>query len=257
MIAVASLLVVVGIATLVIRMATLALTATGMPAEVARFQARSAFTGVGFTTGESETIVGHPVRRRVVMLLMMVGNAGFVTIIASLILSFTSSSGAPDALGRLLFIIAAITGLGYLTKTEFFEKRATAMLARILDRYADIELRDFHHMMRIGGEYAVTELAIQEGDWIAGKSLAELSLPDEGVLVLAVQREGGEFFGAPQGSTILEAGDTVFLYGRSSTTIDLDSRPDSPRGDLAHEEAVAEQEHILEAQLEEEAGDDP
>jgi hypothetical protein len=239
------LLVVVGVATLVTRMATLALTATGMPAEVARFQARSAFTGVGFTTGESESIVGHPVRRRIVMLLMMVGNAGFVTIVASLILSFTSSSGTPDALARIGLIVAAITVLGYLTRTRFFEHWATAMLSRILDRYADLELHDFHHMMRLGGQYAVTELAVQQGDWIAGKSLAELALSDEGVLVLAVQRHGGEFLGAPQGGTILEPGDTVFLYGRSSVTIDLDDRPDTPRGDLAHERAVAEQEHII------------
>ncbi len=245
MIAVASLLVVVSVATLITRMATLALTATGMSAEVARFQARSAFTGVGFTTGESETIVGHPVRRRIVMLLMMVGNAGFVTIVASLILSFTSSSGAPDALGRLVFIIAAIIGLGYLTRTEFFERRATALLARVLDRYADLELRDFHHMMRLGGEYAVTELAVRDGDWLADKSIAELALADEGVLVLAIQRENGDFLGAPQGSTVVETGDILFLYGRSSVTIDLDSRPDSPSGDLAHEQAVAEQEHLI------------
>jgi len=34
--------------------------------EAAHFQARSALTGVGFTTSESELIVGHPARRRIV-----------------------------------------------------------------------------------------------------------------------------------------------------------------------------------------------
>lgn len=246
MIAIASLLVVVSIATLVTRMATLALTATGMPAEVARFQARSAFTGVGFTTSESESIVGHPVRRRIVLALMMMGNVGFVTIMASLILSFSSSSGTGDALSRLGIIVASITVFGLVTRTAFFQRRVTSLLARLLNRYSDLELRDFHQMMRIGGEYAVIELAVQEGDWIADKSLSELGLPDEGVLVLAVQRADGRFIGAPQTATLVAVGDTLYLYGRSADVADLDDRPNSPRGDFAHKQAVAEQEHLLE-----------
>jgi NhaP-type Na+/H+ and K+/H+ antiporter len=212
---------------------------------VARFQARSAFTGVGFTTSESETIVGHPVRRRIVLLLMMVGNVGFVTIVASLILSFSSSSGTGDALSRLAVIVVAVGGLGYLTRTRLFERHITSLLARLLDRYSELDLHDFHHMMRIGGEYAVVELAVQEGDWLAGKTLAELHLPDEGVLVLALARADGLFLGAPQRATEVHTGDTVYLYGRSAVIASLDDRPDSPRGDLAHERAVAEQEQLL------------
>ena len=247
MIAIASLLVVIGVATLVVRMGALALTATGMPAEVARFQARSAFTGVGFTTSESETIVGHPVRRRIVLFLMTIGNAGFVTIVASLILSFSGSSSTTDAIVRALVILGAIVALGYLSRTSFFEQQVTALLARLLDRYSDLELRDFHHMMRLGGEYAVIELAVQDGDWIAGKSLSELELPDEGVVLLAIQHANGTFFGAPQPHTRVESGDTLFLYGRSGAVADLDHRPASVSGDLAHEHAVAEQEQFLEA----------
>lgn len=71
----------------------MALIATGLPREVARFQARSALSGVGFTTTEAESIVGHPLRRRIVFWLMLVGNAGFVTIVVSLILTFANSAG--------------------------------------------------------------------------------------------------------------------------------------------------------------------
>ena len=58
--AVASLLVVIVISLMVTRMATIALTATGLSRESARFQARSAFSGAGFTTSESEAVVRHP-----------------------------------------------------------------------------------------------------------------------------------------------------------------------------------------------------
>ncbi|HWH13902.1 MAG TPA: hypothetical protein VNT51_04095 [Miltoncostaeaceae bacterium] len=59
MIALASVFVVVIVSLLVTRVATVLLTATGLSREVARFQARSALSGVGFTTGEAESVVNH------------------------------------------------------------------------------------------------------------------------------------------------------------------------------------------------------
>src|SRR3954469_4945869 len=77
---------------LIIRVATVVLGLTGMSQESARFQARSAFTGVGFTTTEAESVVEHPVRRRVVMALMLLGSAGVVGTLASLVVSFGGTS---------------------------------------------------------------------------------------------------------------------------------------------------------------------
>ena len=73
MIPVVSLLLVLTFSLVVTRIAAVALVHTGLGLEAARFQARSAFTGVGFTTDESESLVNHPVRRRIVMGLMLVG----------------------------------------------------------------------------------------------------------------------------------------------------------------------------------------
>ena len=71
MLSIISLLVVLTLSILVTRIATVALTYTGLSRESARFQARSAFTGVGFTTNESEKVVNHPLRRKILMLLML------------------------------------------------------------------------------------------------------------------------------------------------------------------------------------------
>ena len=84
MVAIISLLTVLVLSLLVVRVATVALTLTGLSKQLARFQARSAFTGSGFTTTESEKVVHHPVRRRIIMLLMLLGNAGIVTAMSSL-----------------------------------------------------------------------------------------------------------------------------------------------------------------------------
>ncbi|MEL7208515.1 MAG: hypothetical protein AAGK32_09850 [Actinomycetota bacterium] len=53
MVGVITLFVLVMLSLLVTRVASLMLTVTGMSRESARFQARSAFSGVGFTTAES------------------------------------------------------------------------------------------------------------------------------------------------------------------------------------------------------------
>jgi len=54
MLSIISLLMVLTLSILVTRIATVVLTHTGLARESAKFQARSAFTGVGFTTTESE-----------------------------------------------------------------------------------------------------------------------------------------------------------------------------------------------------------
>jgi hypothetical protein len=55
-------LTVLGLSLIITRIATTALSLTGLSWEAARFQARSAFTGTGFTTTEAERVVDHPVR---------------------------------------------------------------------------------------------------------------------------------------------------------------------------------------------------
>jgi Trk-type K+ transport system membrane component len=71
------------------RVAAVALTHTGLSKESSKFQARSAFTGVGFTTNESEKVVNHPVRRKILLILMILGNAGIISGITSLIVGFS------------------------------------------------------------------------------------------------------------------------------------------------------------------------
>ena len=79
MIGVVSLLVVVCLALVITRVAMVALRATGLSHDVARFQARSALSGGGFTTNEAEAVVNHPVRRQTVLSLMLLSSAGVVT----------------------------------------------------------------------------------------------------------------------------------------------------------------------------------
>jgi hypothetical protein len=57
---------------------------TGLSREQATFQALSCFTGTGFTTKESELITRNCQRRKIAFIIMIMGNVGSVTLIATL-----------------------------------------------------------------------------------------------------------------------------------------------------------------------------
>ena len=73
-----SIFVLLSLSTLIVRLAAVAMRLTGLDESTARFQSLSAFTGTGFTISEAERIVNYPVRRRIVTLLMIIGNLGVV-----------------------------------------------------------------------------------------------------------------------------------------------------------------------------------
>ena len=92
-----SIFVLLSVSTFVIRLAAVAMRLTGLDNASARFQALSAFTGTGLTTREAEMIVNYPVRRRIVGLLMIVGNLGLVGVFATVVASVVQAEGDVDA----------------------------------------------------------------------------------------------------------------------------------------------------------------
>ena len=68
---------------IVVRIGAVAFELTGLEWSLAKFQALSCFTGTGFTTKEAELITGNPQRRRIASVLIVLGHAGLVTLIAT------------------------------------------------------------------------------------------------------------------------------------------------------------------------------
>src|SRR6056297_377806 len=81
-------IVIIVISAFIVKIASVALNLTGLSEKRAFFQALSAFTGTGFTTKDSEYVVHHDIRRKIIIALMILGNAGIVSIISTLMLSF-------------------------------------------------------------------------------------------------------------------------------------------------------------------------
>lgn len=223
MLPVLSLLMVVVLSMIVNRIATVALTLTGLSRESARFQARSAFTGAGFTTAESEKVVNHPVRRRIVMMLMMAGNVGLASVATTLILTFANESDvAGGRLTSMAIIVVGVALLWLLAASKWLDRRMSRLIAAALCRWTTLDARDYAELLHLAGDYGVAEVMVKTLDPIVDQTLAEARLPDAGIMVLGIQHPGGGFTGAPKGSTQIHAGDVLIVYGRDSDVVALD-----------------------------------
>ena len=254
MTAVIVLLLILLVALFISRIATIALMATGMSRQYAKFQSRSAFTGAGFTTSEAEAVVSHPVRRRIVMALMLMGNAGIATVVATLLLGFTDADTS-DQLIRSGVLIAGLVGIWLLAANQRLESAIRRAFVRVLRGNEDLLIHDYASLLHVGHDYTVGEIQVQEDDWMSGRTLAQMHLRDEGVIVLGIER-GGEFLGTPHGDSLIKVGDTLILYGTFEALSDLDDRRKGISGELSHVDQVIEHHERARAERTEDKPDD-
>ena len=242
--AVAALLVVVAISVLITRVATSGLEMTGVSRELAKFQARSAYTGVGFTTSEAERVVSHGVRRKIILTLMLLGNAGVAGAIASLVVGFAQAGSLRTAAIRFAALIAGLGVLWWLTTLDRVERYLRALIERGLERWTGLRVLAYVQLLGMERGYEVREVKVDEGDWLANKRIDSLDLPSEGVLVLALRRSDGTYMGAPHPRTEIIPGDTILAYGRSDNLAELEERQAGGAGDRAHEDAIIMQRSV-------------
>jgi len=244
MVAIISLLVIISLSILITRIAATALIQTGLSKDVARFQARSAFTGMGFTTNESEHVVNHPVRRKILMILIFLGSAGVISTISSLILSFMALERIGYISVEIVVLVVGLIALWLLVQSKWIDRKLSYIINRALNRYTSLDVRDYYSLLHLSDNYRVSEIKVEQQDWLADKTLNDLQLHDEGILVLGIKRSNGEYIGAPRGETKIYNDDTVTLYGRASLLESLDDRQKGHSGDQKHTDAVLEQERM-------------
>ncbi len=247
-IGVIAFLTVLGISLVITRVVTAALMLTGLSHEAARFQARSAFTGTGFTTSEAEKVVNHPVRRRIIMGLMFIRSAGLITIVISLILSFGGSGSSSQRAMRILWLAGGVLLLWLISMSKIVDRHLSRAIQWSLNRWTELDVADYASMLRLSGEYRVIELQVEAEDWLAGKNLANCNLRQEGITILGITRPDGSYVGVPHRKTEIGAGDVLILYGRAENLKELSTRRTGTAGDDAHSGAIGIQEQKLREQ---------
>ena len=240
-----SLLVIISLSVLTTRIGTLALVHTGLSLEVAKFQSRSAFMGVGFTTKEAELVVNHPVRRKILTVLFFLGNAGVITTISSVIFSFISLEQSGFISVEVLVLFTGLLCLFLLTQSNWVERKLSDLINKALKRYTRLDVKDYYSLLHLSDDYRVSEIRVAENDWLANKDLSQLQLDAEGIIVLGIKRGNGKYVGAPTGNTAVKQDDVLILYGRIKLLESLEKRKEGSSGDVEHLDAVTEQEEIV------------
>lgn len=121
-----------------------------------------------------------------------------------------------------------------------------------------MKLRDYADLPGLREDYRVAEIEVKPDSWLVDRTLANLHLVAEGVLVLGVDRPGEHYIGAPPADLCLRPNDQLIVYGRQHRLDELSTRV--PGDQVARDTAVAEHERDLEdqrEQLEMSTADDP
>lgn len=231
MYAVATFLVVAVLSMLFTRIAAGVLIATGLPPEVASFQARSAFSGAGFTTTEAENVVNHPIRRRVIGTTMFVGNLGTPTLIVTVLIGFLAP-GPGNTIERTLVVISGLA----LVVMILGNRPVRKYLVRVGQRQAEKRLlphleHEVVEICSIDDDYVVARVRVADEPGPTVRSLRGIDEAFREVHVLGV-RHGEEYLGMPPVDVELAADDVIVLYGRREELKALQERMTSDDGDV-------------------------
>jgi len=204
------LLVAILVSFIIVRIGGFALQLTGIEPDVARFQALSAFSGTGFTTREAERVVGNKTRRRIVTILIILGNAGTVTIIATLVASFTQVTGYMWFFIRLAIIVGGIFGLYQLIIRSNFGRRIPAWLQRPVINRVLKEAPTVEEIFRMEKDWGISLVTIKRGSKSVGQSVADITA-EGGLEILGIDR-ADTYLTRPDREEEITVGDRLLVY---------------------------------------------
>ncbi len=206
---------IVTISLLITKIAAAMLANTGLSMHSAKFQSRSAFTGVGFTTSESEQITTHPTRRKIVASLMLLGNAGIVTVMASLLLTFVhkDEQGMPWYFG-VAILVGAIIILTIVASSNKVDAALTKLVNKILSRYKIFSTYNYGSLYKLADDYHISDLYVRSGGWLEGKKASDERFQQAGIIVLGIEKPDGTYVGAITPDTVFLENDLLIIYGR-------------------------------------------
>ncbi|MDD5079757.1 MAG: TrkA C-terminal domain-containing protein [Candidatus Omnitrophica bacterium] len=213
---------------IVVRIGAIAFELTGLEWSLAKFQALSCFSGTGFTTKEAELITGNPQRRRIASILMVLGNAGLITVIATFANSLRPSTIMPKFtipfvhlvfpssllpwINLLIIVVSIYVIYRFFSHTSITKKLTDALRARIVKKEI-IKRVTFEELLVATGGYGVSSIEVCKDSFIIGKTLFESDLRNNDITVLAVERKD-EIIPNPASETRIMLGDTIICFGK-------------------------------------------
>ena len=213
------LLIIVVASLICVRAGAIALELTGMKKEKAQFQALSAFTNTGFTTRETEEITNIPIRRKIVTVLITLGHAGTVSVIAAFATSLLQRDIVHTALNVGIIMVSLYVVYRLALWQGLTTRLSQSFRCWLVNRYG-LSAPSLEEMLGVAEGVGVVRLIIKEGIPLIARPLSELGLKERKVQILSIIR-GDEVIAVPQGHDSLRVGDTVICYGDMKTAKEL------------------------------------
>lgn len=216
------------IAYFIVKIGAAAFELTGLNPEQARFQSLSAFSGTGFTTRESELVTIHSQRRKIASTLMILGNAGIVTLMATLANSIRPDTSASIILPVFLKKYVPLFVIPYFNLLVFliilfliYRSLRTSTIMSILIRRIQKEMVNkkliypvsFEELLLNAKGYGVSKIEITENNPLLGKSLVESNFRKHGILVLSIERDEAQIVN-PSPNIEFELKDRLICFGK-------------------------------------------
>jgi hypothetical protein len=206
-------LIAIFISFLIVRAGAIALMMTGVDRPRAGFQALSAFTGTGFTTREAETVVNNPLRRKIISILMILGNAGIVAVIISATSSVVTSKGYELPVHFVLFVLGVYL-IYRLGKSRGFTQKWESFIERKLVRIPAFEEGTAEDLLHFLEGYGLIKKTINKDSQLIDVSLAEWRFRSPDIVILGIER-GNKWIPIPtKHHERVQEGDKLVLYGK-------------------------------------------
>jgi K+/H+ antiporter YhaU regulatory subunit KhtT len=205
----------IGVSFFIVRAGAIAFKMTGMSWQHAKFQALSAFSGTGFTTKEAESVVNHPQRRKIATWLMIFGNAGIVSVIATSVVAMRGGDVFRTSLTLVVVAVTIFLLLKIATRQEFM-KKLTQKIEEKLSEKAKLRKVSMEEVLEQAEGYGVTRITVDDQFCERDKTLIEAHLKERDILVLSIER-GEDIFPNPKATMKIQIGDTLTCFGKLET----------------------------------------
>jgi len=213
---------------IIVRVGAVAFQLTGLEWSLAKFQAMSCFSGTGFTTREAELITGDNRRRRIASVLMVLGNAGLVTMIATVasalnpentLLGWLSKSYLPFLpfwsvrWVNLGIIVIALFVIYKMSTNKKFTQKLTSYLKKKILKRKFFQPVSFEELLLLTEGYGIIKQEVADGNYLIDKTLAESELRKNDITVLTILRDNNTIPNPPADMKILP-NDELICFGK-------------------------------------------
>jgi hypothetical protein len=183
---------------------------TGLKTEVSRFQVISMMTGTGFTTGESELILGHPIRRKLAIFLILFGAFSLAVIISSI-----SSFLAEDLrMKEILYGVLGVILVFIVLKLTWIQARLSTLFTRKMKQNVELGDLSIRDVFLTGQDDYLLNLHIYPESSLASNTLDQVIKEPEQIEFVVLFIKRGELKVRKNiYQTKIHEGDQLLLFG--------------------------------------------